>query len=161
REAAALTEMLAQAVHHAHQHGIVHRDLKPANILLQNNPTTDNTDYTDSKKMHASSSVLSMSSVVGFVPKITDFGLAKQLDDDSGQTRSGAVLGTPSYMAPEQARGAGARVGTAADVWALGAILYEMLSGRPPFRGATVLDTLEQVCALEPVPLARLQPRVS
>jgi WD40 repeat protein len=131
REAAVLTETLARAVYHAHQHGIVHRDLKPANILLEN----------------------------GGLPKIADFGLAKQLDDSS-QTRSGAVLGTPSYMPPEQARGETQQVGPAADVYALGAILYEMLSGRPPFRGATIVDTLEQVCGQEPVAPTRLAPNV-
>ncbi|HKB38998.1 MAG TPA: serine/threonine-protein kinase, partial [Gemmataceae bacterium] len=155
REAATLTEMLARAVQHAHQHGIVHRDLKPANVLLQTNSTTEELDHTAGKTKPASSSV------GAFVPKITDFGLAKHLGDDSSQTRSGAVLGTPSYMAPEQARGHTHHVGPAVDVYALGAILYEMLSGRPPFRGATIVDTLEQVCVQEPVPPARLQPGVS
>jgi tetratricopeptide (TPR) repeat protein len=102
----------------------VHRDLKPANVLL----TEDGT------------------------PKVTDFGLAKAVEDDSSQTRTGTVLGTPSYMAPEQARGAVHEVGPPADIYALGAILYELLTGRPPFQGASVLDTLEQVRSREPVP---------
>src|SRR5262249_54197176 len=128
--AAAITEALARAVHHAHEHGVVHRDLKPANVLL----TSDGT------------------------PKISDFGLAKQLDADTDQTQSGAVLGTPSYMAPEQARGHTRAVGPPADTYALGAVLYELLTGRPPFRGLTVLQTLAQVVGQEPVPPHRLRP---
>src|SRR4029077_7652387 len=93
-------------------------------------------------------------------PKIGDFGLAKRLDADTGQTQSGAVVGTPSYMAPEQAAGRGKEVGPATDVYALGAILYECLTGRPPFKGASLYETLEQVMAEEPVPVRQLQPRV-
>jgi WD40 repeat protein len=130
--AAAFVRQLAEAVDHAHQHGVVHRDLKPANILLAEDGT----------------------------PKIADFGLAKQLDADSGQTRSGAIVGTPGYMAPEQASGGKAIVGRPADIYALGAILYEMLTGRPPFWGETVLETLEQVVARDPVPPRQLQPKV-
>ena len=125
---ASLTETLARAIHVAHQRGIIHRDLKPANVLL----TADGT------------------------PKIADFGLAKQLEDDQGQTRTGEVLGTPSYMAPEQAQGLTKQIGPASDVYALGAIMYAMLTGRPPFRGTTLLDTLEQVRTVEPVPPSRL-----
>jgi WD40 repeat protein/tetratricopeptide (TPR) repeat protein len=130
REAAALVQTLARAIQAAHVKGVVHRDLKPANVLLAEDGT----------------------------PKVTDFGLAKKLDE-AGRTQSGAVVGTPSYMAPEQAAGR-ATVGPAADVYALGAILYECLTGRPPFRGATALETLEQVCGQEPVPVRRLQPKV-
>jgi WD40 repeat protein len=161
-EAARLMETLARAMHYAHAHGVVHRDLKPANILLQRKRSTDYADSTDKKARLAfpspSESVKSVESVDECLLKIADFGLAKQLDADSGQTRSGTVLGTPSYMAPEQAAGHGTAIGPAADVYALGAILYEVLTGRPPFRAANILETLEQVRAQEPVPPGRLQP---
>jgi len=132
RYAAVLIEQMARTVHFAHQRGIVHRDLKPANILM----TED-----------------------GF-PKITDFGLAKSLAPGAALTQSGTVLGTPSYMAPEQALGKNREVGPPVDIYALGAILYEMLTGRPPFRAETSLDTMLQVASEEPVPLSRLQPRL-
>jgi serine/threonine-protein kinase len=123
RHAAAMVRSLAAAMHYAHQHNIVHRDLKPANILL----TADG------------------------VPKIADFGLAKRLDErGTGPTRSGSVLGTPSYMAPEQAEGRSSRIGPATDVYSLGAILYEMITGRPPFEAPTLLETLEKVRGEEP-----------
>jgi tetratricopeptide (TPR) repeat protein len=133
RQAAQLVETLARAVHAAHQRGIVHRDLKPANVLL----TEDGT------------------------PKITDFGLAKVLDATAGLTGSGAIMGTPSYMAPEQAGRQPQAIGPATDVYALGAVLYELLTGRPPFRGETPLATVAQVVADEPVPPRRLQPGVA
>ncbi len=130
-EAAQLVETLARAMYAAHQANVIHRDLKPANILL----TEDGS------------------------PKITDFGLAKKLDD-AGQTQSGAIMGTPSYMAPEQAGGKRqAAIGPAADVYALGAILYELLTGRPPFKAATAMDTIMQVVSDDPAPPTRLQPR--
>jgi tetratricopeptide (TPR) repeat protein/predicted Ser/Thr protein kinase len=132
RLAAELAETLARAMHHAHQHGIVHRDLKPANVLLTGEG----------------------------VLKITDFGLAKLLDSSSGATPTEAFVGTPSYMAPEQARGEAKHIGPAADIYALGAILYELLTGRPPFQAATLLDTLEQVRTQEPMPPSRLQHQV-
>src|SRR5207253_10834897 len=97
-----------------------------------------------------------------YVPKITDFGLAKRFEDkDDGHTRTGAIMGTPSYMAPEQAQGRTKETGPPADIYSLGAILYDLLTGRPPFRGATLLDTLQQVQAVEPVSPARLQPNTA
>jgi WD40 repeat protein len=130
RNAAGLVEALARGVAEAHRAGVVHRDLKPANILLAADET----------------------------PKITDFGLAKALGIDRGWTRTESVLGSPSYMAPEQATGCARAAGPAADIYALGAILYELLTGRPPFRAATALETLEQVKTAEPVRPGRLQP---
>jgi serine/threonine-protein kinase len=132
REAAQLTETLAGAIAAAHQKQIIHRDLKPHNVLL----TEDG------------------------VPKITDFGLAKKLDAGKQQTHKGAIVGTPSYMAPEQAVGEPQAVGPLADVYALGAVLYECLTGRPPFNAATTLDTILQVLQVEPVSPRRLQPKV-
>jgi serine/threonine protein kinase len=133
-------EKLARAVEYAHQRGVLHRDLKPANILLTEED----------------------------IPKVSDFGLAKCLDDISSptqtqtqtQTHSDDVLGTPSYMAPEQAQGKTREIGPAADVYALGAILYECLTGRPPFKAATALETLRQVLAEDPVPPRQLNPAV-
>jgi WD40 repeat protein len=129
RQAAQLVETLARAIHYAHERGIVHRDLKPANIML----TADGQ------------------------PKVSDFGLAKHIHGDSGPTSTGDVLGTPSYMAPEQAAGKGREIGPRVDIYALGAILYEMLTGRPPFKAETPLETLQQVAWEEPVPPGRLQ----
>jgi tetratricopeptide (TPR) repeat protein/tRNA A-37 threonylcarbamoyl transferase component Bud32 len=150
--AARLVTTLAQAIHHAHQQGIIHRDLKPANILLS----------AEQKVLSAESKAAALSTqhsaLSTRVPKIADFGLAKQLHQE-GQTHSGAVLGTLSYMAPEQATGR-TDIGPTADVYSLGAILYEMLTGQPPFRGASWLDLLELVKTADPVPPSRLQPKV-
>ena len=129
-ESATLIATLARAVASAHEAGIVHRDLKPTNILF----TRDG------------------------IPKVTDFGLAKRLDEEDGQTQSGQVMGSPSFMAPEQARGEGRDVGPLADVYSLGAILYEMLTGRPPFKGSSPLETLSLVVQAEPVPPMKLRP---
>src|SRR5262249_21454094 len=124
REAAHLVKTLAGAMQAAHERGIIHRDLKPGNVLL----------------------------TLAGRPKVCDFGLAKKLDAPAGWTASGAILGTPSYMAPEQAAGKTAETGPAADIYALGAILYECLTGRPPFRAATPLDTVLQVLSQQPLP---------
>ncbi len=129
RQAAEWMVPLVLAMDAAHKAGIVHRDLKPANVLF----TADG------------------------VPKITDFGLAKRLEKDEGQTRTGQVMGTPSYMAPEQARGDTKLAGPPADIYSLGAILYEMLAGRPPFKGASAMDTVKQVIEVEPVSPSRVQ----
>jgi serine/threonine protein kinase len=131
RQAAEMLLALARAVQHAHEKGIVHRDLKPANVLLQPDGT----------------------------PKITDFGLAKRLAAEQSHTMTGAILGSPSYMAPEQAAGQGDQVGPATDVYALGTILYELLTGRAPFKGATLMETIEQVREHDPVPPRFLQPK--
>jgi serine/threonine protein kinase len=152
-QAARLVEILARAVQAAHQRGIVHRDLKPANILLSGEGRGARGELADS--------ISPLASLSDLVPKITDFGLAKRVEGSSGLTESGAILGTPSYMAPEQAAGDPQRIGPAADVYALGAILYELLTGRPPFRAATPLDTIQQVRTEEAVPPRRLQPQVS
>lgn len=133
RVAARYLVAIARAIHHAHQQSILHRDLKPSNILLDGHEQ----------------------------PHVTDFGLAKRLGLDSGQTRTGAVLGTPSYMAPEQAGGRTRELGPACDVYGLGAILYECLTGRPPFRSDTPLDTLMHVVEREPAPPRLLNPKVS
>jgi WD40 repeat protein/tRNA A-37 threonylcarbamoyl transferase component Bud32 len=148
--AARLVETLAQAIAAAHAAGLVHRDLKPANILMQR--TEGRGQRTE--PLTESASV--------FCPKITDFGLAKRLDGDGtdSATKTGAVVGTPSYMAPEQARGQGGTVGPATDIYSLGTILYELLTGRVPFRAESALETLEQVRTLLPVPPSRLQPKV-
>jgi WD40 repeat protein/serine/threonine protein kinase len=157
RESAEILGTLARAMHFAHQRGIIHRDLKPANVLLQGRTTTDDTDDTDKKQSGSSSSVSSVLSVVGFSPKITDFGLAKRLDGGTRLTRLGDVLGTPSYMSTEQAWGRSQEVGPAADIYALGAILYEMLTGRPPHPGTTVAEALIEAGTRKPVPPSRLQ----
>ena len=133
QESAELIETLSGAMQLAHENDIIHRDLKPANILL----TTEG------------------------VPRITDFGLAKRMDEDSNQTKSGAVMGTPSYMAPEQAGGKSDILGPATDTYALGAILYHMLTGRPPFQAATQLDTIMQVLTEEPVAPRKLNPALA
>ena len=130
RRAAELIEPLARGVAEAHRQGIIHRDLKPGNVLLAADGT----------------------------PKITDFGLAKSLASDSGLTRTDSIMGSPGYMAPEQAEGKTKQVGPLADVYALGAILYELLTGGPPFRGTTALEILDQVKNAEPVPPSRLVP---
>jgi WD40 repeat protein len=156
KPAARLVEVLAGAVDAAHRVGVVHRDLKPGNVLLAvSDRSADNVSLRDGG---AESTPLSERPLTEWVPKVTDFGLAKRLDAQP-LTQTGAVVGTPSYMAPEQAGGR-KDVGPAADVYALGAILYELLTGRPPFRAATPLDTVLQVLSEEPVALRRLQPKV-
>jgi serine/threonine protein kinase/tetratricopeptide (TPR) repeat protein len=170
RASAQLLEVLAQAMHYAHQHQIVHRDLKPANVLLErtNHRGTEATERNLQRdkegqrqgENNLSSSVSSVPLWFTSVPKITDFGLAKRLDSEEGLTRTGQILGTPSYMAPEQAQGKTQQIGPGTDVYALGAILYELLTGRPPFKSGSVLDTLEQVRSQEAVPPRRLVSRV-
>ncbi|HND56316.1 MAG TPA: serine/threonine-protein kinase, partial [Pirellulaceae bacterium] len=141
---AQLIKKVAKAIQFVHARGFVHRDLKPANILL--------TGKLSGGEMWCANEV--------DLPKVGDFGLAKQLEDDDARTRTGAILGTPSYMAPEQADGRVGSIGPTTDVYSLGAILYEMLTGRPPFKASTVLETLDQVRQAEPVALRRIQPNV-
>ena len=163
RVAAQLLHTLAEAMQYAHDQQVVHRDLKPANILLATDerPAAGGGSTRVESGSSRSGSSSSLVPVAGeLFPKIADFGLAKQLDDHSGQTISGAVIGTPNYMAPEQASGKVSTIGPAADIYALGAILYELLTGRPPFVGISSLDTLDQVRHQEPVPPGRLQPKV-
>ena len=132
KEAAELVATVAEAVEYAHRQGVIHRDIKPSNILI------------DSRGR----------------PRVTDFGLAKRVDSGSDLTATGQILGTPSYMPPEQAAGQVKAVGPAADVYALGATLYAALTGRPPFQSATPLETLKQVIEREPVPLRQLNAAV-
>jgi serine/threonine protein kinase len=146
RESARLLEILARAAHYAHQAGVIHRDLKPSNILLACG--AGRTFQPDPQPL------------AGWVPKITDFGLAKVLGEDHRLTDTGAVMGTASYMSPEAADGQAQTAGPAADVYALGAILYEALTGRPPFRAATRERTLYQVLHEDPVPPTQLRPDV-
>jgi WD40 repeat protein/serine/threonine protein kinase len=169
RVAAQIVETLARAMHVAHQQGIVHRDLKPANILLAGFRMTASGAGNDSAKAPTESEVHAPYSSRGSaryllptIPKITDFGVAKRLDTSSMHTATGAVVGTPNYMAPEQAwgRDRSRPIGPTADVYSLGAILYEMLTGRPPFLGETPLDTLQQVVSEDPVAPTRLQPKI-
>jgi WD40 repeat protein len=155
REAARLVEVLARAVHAAHQAGIVHRDLKPANILLA---ASGQQSAISTDREAAPAELTAESYLLTAIPKISDFGLAKRLEGGPGQTASGAVMGTPSYMAPEQAGGHSKEVGPLADVYALGAILYELLTGRPPFKAVTAWDTISLVLHEEPVAPRLLQP---
>jgi WD40 repeat protein len=132
RQAAYYVQAIADAMQYAHSRNIVHRDLKPANVLLEKNGQ----------------------------PKITDFGLARDIECDSGMTATGAVLGTPDYMAPEQASGNSRDVGPLADIYAMGAILYSLLTGKPPFHGGTMIETLQRVITAEPVSPRQLNRRV-
>jgi WD40 repeat protein/serine/threonine protein kinase len=182
RQAAAVIAQVAQAVQAAHDANIIHRDLKPQNILLQprdsaTQTTTEGDAHTlitgtaNSKRTGRGSSKGSTTATNATNPsgetqfidkhtilKLTDFGLAKELNVDSGQTQSGAILGTPSYMAPEQADSTlSKQVGPASDIWALGAVLYELLTGRPPFKGVSPMETIFQLLTRDPVPPTQLQ----
>lgn len=149
RRAAHLVEILGRAMRVAHLHGIVHRDLKPSNILLA-----------PSDSVHGIKLDSNPEESGYYEPKISDFGLAKKLDDVHGQTQSGAIMGTPGYMAPEQAGSKKDEIGPATDVYALGAILYELLTGRPPFVAETPLDTLLEVLEDDPAPPRLINTRV-
>jgi serine/threonine protein kinase/Tfp pilus assembly protein PilF len=154
--AAELLEQVAQSIHYAHTQGIIHRDLKPENILLApcqrdeaiylGRPETPGTECTGDESLGY------------YEAKITDFGLASRTDSKARITVEGIPLGTPSYMAPEQTQVELTKIGPACDVYGLGAVLYDMLVGRPPFHAATVFETIHQVRAVEPIPLSQLQP---
>jgi WD40 repeat protein/serine/threonine protein kinase len=167
-ESARLLAPLAAAVQHAHEHGVIHRDLKPANILLAGEARATDADATpkelatstDSRSRASGTRKSAVRHPPPVIPKVSDFGLARRLDRAQRLTVSGTTLGTPGYMAPEQAMGRDGQISAATDVYALGAILYEMLTGRAPFVGPTPLATMEQVCSKEPVPPRRLQPKV-
>jgi WD40 repeat protein/serine/threonine protein kinase len=160
-EAAGLVETIARAIYAAHQRGIVHRDLKPGNILLQRKDTAEGRDCPETITEGANPLAMGGHGLVQlFVPKITDFGLAMQINRDTHWTIQGAIMGTAQYMAPEQAAGKTDEIGPRADIHALGAILYELLTGRPPFQGNSLLDILEQVRTADPVPVRHLQPKV-
>jgi WD40 repeat protein/tRNA A-37 threonylcarbamoyl transferase component Bud32 len=150
-EAAALVETLARAIYIAHGQGVVHRDLKPANILLESGEVMSG----ESSKTPTVTTHLSP-----HYPKITDFGLAQPMDNAQPLTRSGFLAGTPGYMAPEQANGKRALVGPATDIYALGVVLYELLTGQLPFSGESTLEVLRAVTNDEPLRPRRLQPRL-
>lgn len=148
--AVAWAEAIARAVQHAHEAEIIHRDIKPANVLLQwpkNAP-----------KMAAGAELPDVETMLTWIPRLTDFGLAKNLDNLGEATPSGALLGTPGYMAPEQAEGHSRKVGPPADIFALGAVLYELLTGRAPFYAESIIDTLMQVINVDPIRPSRLRP---
>ncbi len=157
RLAADMIRQLAEAVQHAHDHGVVHRDLKPGNILLHcEEPVSAGEPSSGSTLREAR---LSGSLPTGLRVQLTDFGLAR-LATEEGLTATGEVMGTPSYMPPEQASGRIHEIGVAADIYSLGAVLYALLTGRPPFQAATPLETLALVKDQEPVPPRRLNPAV-
>jgi serine/threonine protein kinase/WD40 repeat protein/tetratricopeptide (TPR) repeat protein len=175
--AARLVETVARAIHYAHERGVIHRDLKPANVLLVPHPRAlparrdektrtahdagERSSARSLRTTHLEASLTGLSfENCDFTPKIADFGLAKLQEEEQGLTLTGTILGTPSYMAPEQALGGNGQITTATDVHALGTILYEILTGHPPFMGSTPLSTLEQVRKQEPMPPSKLQRRV-
>lgn len=149
-QAAGLIELVARGVHHAHQNGIVHRDLKPANILLARG----------AQAFETKSANHGPPTTPYGLPKIADFGIAKWIADDSGHTKYGDVLGTATYMAPEQAAGNPRQIGPPTDIYSMGVLLYEMLTGRVPLQGITTLETLALVRGEDPVPPRRLQPHI-
>lgn len=168
KEAARMMETVCRAMHYAHTKGVIHRDLKPANILLMDagKSSISRGEKSVEKSVEKTSKTGPHSAlktgVGGPIPKITDFGLAKQLDDEnSGATKSGAVMGTPNYMAPEQAEGNTKDVTPLADVYSLGATLYELITGRPPFQGPSIVSVLSLVRSADPVNPSRLQPGIA
>jgi serine/threonine-protein kinase len=159
REAATLVALLADGVQHAHTRGVVHRDLKPANVLLA---VSDQRSAVSQAEARAPSGPTAESTLLDATPRIADFGLAKILLEagEASPTQSGAIVGTAEYMAPEQAGGKRQELGPAADIYALGVILYELLTGRPPLQAETALETLLLVRSEDPLPPGRLRPKL-
>ncbi len=160
QEAARLLLQVAEATEYAHDQGVIHRDLKPANVLLAHGPTGSASGHEQLSKCPEDESIGGSSSGPSVVPKVTDFGLAKQLTVDSTLTVTGQVLGTPGFMPPEQAEGRLADILPQSDVYSLGAILYCSVTGRPPFHAAGILKTLKQVVECDPVSPRQLNPVV-
>jgi serine/threonine protein kinase/tetratricopeptide (TPR) repeat protein len=167
RTAAAVVARIAAAIQHAHEQGIIHRDLKPANILLATAPTHrtagSSGEIHSGRLSHSGHSPRPDSKAPtdpGFVPKVTDFGLAKSLEGGADLTVTGIACGTPNYMAPEQVRGGKATVGPAVDVYGLGAVLFELLTGKPPFSGTDAAEVMDKIVRVDPVPVRRLNPKV-
>jgi len=163
QEAAQTVQLIAEAMAHAHSKGVVHRDLKPANILLAQQESVG--DSGASSQRTGGRSTLGFgksgsSHLLSYIPKVTDFGLAKQTQSDHGMTATGQILGTPGYMPPEQASGNTTAVVETADIYSLGAILYCLLVGRPPFQAPTLMETLMQVMHQEPVPPRDFDPSI-
>jgi serine/threonine-protein kinase len=156
-DGARLLAIVARAADYLHRQGFIHRDLKPSNVLLQR---PDSETRRPGDQEHKSGELLSVSPCLPFswAPKLTDFGLVKMLGSSSDMTRTGAIVGTPSYMSPEQAAGRHRQVGPPSDIFSLGAILYQVLTGRPPFVTSTPLETLVQAIEAEPVPPRRINP---
>jgi len=153
QETAELVFSLADAVQHAHSRGVLHRDIKPSNILIDEAESEEDCDI----EPDGNPTPVSLARVA----RIADFGLAKRIDNNAGDTRTGSLVGTPSYMSPEQAEGNHDTVGTATDIYSLGAVLYELLAGRPPFHESTIVATLQAVQQKDPMPLRRYRPNVS
>jgi len=156
RDAALLVAVVARAMHYAHECNVVHRDLKPSNILLHQPDERSQASSRDDTEPEA---VLQPTRLP--IPKVTDFGLARMLDAGQDHTKTGAILGTPAYMAPEQAAGCGDVIGPRTDIYSLGTLLYEALTGRPPFSGESSWDVLIQIIHTDPTPPSKLRPQLS